>query len=112
MKEEGWEQGYKVNKTFEVRVFNSLFLGLSEINEVEFKMYPNPSNGLVTIQLKNEGLQNVSINVYNYTGQLVRNYRSISTTNLQVDVTGIPKGMYLLEVISNKISRIKSLVVY
>jgi len=112
LKVEGWEQGYKVNKTFEVRVFNSLFLGLTEINEVEFKMFPNPSNGLVTIQLENEDLRNVSINVYDYSGKQVLNFGVISTTQTLLNVDELTKGIYLVEVNSNESRTIKRLVVY
>lgn len=61
-----------------------------------FTVYPNPSEGLFTLQFEN-GNTSYDVAVYNATGQLVRRYNNI-TSQLMIDLTSADAGFYFVRV--------------
>lgn len=78
-----------------------------DANEMTFSVYPNPSNGLITIAGSN--LANVPVRVYNAMGQEVLSTRiskEFNATDMQqFDLTGLPAGMYSI-VLGNGTNRV------
>jgi len=70
-------------------------------------IYPNPSIGLYTIELTNNN--NASIEIYNVLGKQVK---SIQQTDAKttVDLTGFPKGVYLVNILSNGEQTIEKII--
>ncbi len=68
-------------------------------------IYPNPSNGIVTVESANNGV----LNVYNTTGQLVYNKNISGKTN--VDVSNIEKGAYLFVITDENGTSNKQIIV-
>jgi hypothetical protein len=64
-------------------------------NEVEFEasVFPNPTNGMLQIELSNNNVQNTSIVVYDMQGKLVLN-ETISTVSAQLNLSHLNNGMY------------------
>jgi len=99
--------------------------GISMIGEVEFKtsstggnglfgknmlmqVYPNPSTGLINIELKGDIYSSGKIFVTNINGQLV--YESefdhlTSATSLNIDLTNLIKGVYYLRLTSDEFTK-------
>ena len=77
-----------------------------EYQALDFKLYPNPTNGLVTIEL--EGLQKVM--VYNALGQVLLN-KETSGDMLQLDLSGFEGGLYWVKNISQNRIAVKPLVI-
>lgn len=76
-------------------------------------VYPNPSNGLFTLQWKDRLNEELQVRLITVTGQQVWSgrFHSASTFNLTVDAAGIEAGVYFVEVISeNLISRQKLII--
>lgn len=63
------------------------------------KMYPNPTNNFVTVELSN--LTNAKLQVLDITGKILRN-QVLNTSSNTVDVQQLPSGMYLFKVSSNE----------
>lgn len=61
-------------------------------------IYPNPSNGLYNVELSNE--TTASIEVYNVLGKLVQSIPQADSKTM-IDLTGFPKGVYLVNIFSN-----------
>lgn len=61
-------------------------------------IYPNPSNGLYTIELAD--YTDASIEVYNVLGKKVKTVQQ-TATKTTVDLTGYPKGVYFVNIHSN-----------
>jgi len=68
----------------------------------EVKAYPNPSNGVFTLQANSyQPLANSSIEVYNVMGERVySNYQITNTSNYQIDLSNQSNGVYLYRLIS------------
>jgi len=68
-------------------------------------IYPNPTNGDVTVAL--DGLENVTINVFSSTGQLVYHRANVNEATWKLNLKNAA-GLYVVELISeDRIQRIK-----
>jgi hypothetical protein len=73
-------------------------LSIGEINDNDFKMYPNPANSWLTIQL--EQPINAKISIYDLNGRLVIE-NSIQTEISSFAVDSLQAGTYLISITSN-----------
>jgi hypothetical protein len=92
-----------------VTVQMSLNTAIDDLNESNFKLYPNPSNGLFNIEFINiSDASEYVVQVYNVLGVMV--YNKVINVNQsskeQIDITDKANGMYILSIKSmdNKIS--------
>jgi HYR domain/Secretion system C-terminal sorting domain len=74
----------------------------------EFAVYPNPTNGLVNLELAQYDGKNVAIQVLNSVGQQVYNLpiKEVTNQTYSVDMLNYPTGIYLVKVSSNGIETI------
>lgn len=82
-------------------------LSVADLNygKSDFELYPNPSNGSVTI--KGDDIQKVE--VFNVNGQLIRNI----TTNekqINIDLNNLPTSLYFVNIITTNGVFVKKLV--
>jgi hypothetical protein len=80
-------------------IFKSNFLGLDPLELAELVVYPNPTNGELTVQLPSN-LTNPKITVYNTMGQIVHseNTKSNSSKTITTNVSGLTEGIYIVRV--------------
>ncbi|UTW63155.1 VCBS repeat-containing protein [bacterium SCSIO 12741] len=64
----------------------------------EIQVYPNPSNGIFTIQLDENVTENVSWTIYSLSGRMVRNgeFEANASQNYTMDMTDMPQGSYMI----------------
>ena len=73
--------------------------GLSDLNRDEkIEVYPNPNNGIFTIDLPNAGAVKYSVEIINLTGQIVYSGKLLQGNEHQINLKGKLKGIYLLKV--------------
>ncbi len=84
---------------------NSVYctLKLTSIEDVEqlndlLKVYPNPSNGIINLEYEFKAGDGISI--YSMNGQLIQHHVSGETNSLNIDVSDLPKGIYVIQVMS------------
>ena len=89
-----------------VRVYNlGVVLASDSFVQSSFKVYPNPSNGIVNIALENN-LQLEKVSIYNQLGQLVK-----TTQANVIPTTELAKGTYYVEVVTNQGKATKKILV-
>jgi len=71
-------------------------------------IYPNPSSGLVNVELGT--LKNVTVNVLTITGQLIYTKTNINTAKHVLELNEVA-GIYFVEVISNNEKQSYKLIV-
>ena len=77
--------------------------------ESGFKVFPNPTNGAFTIQLKNQ-IQAVEVSVYDITGRIV--HQEISNQEIINPDLQLKTGAYLIRLTSNnEVIGIETLIV-
>ena len=70
-------------------------LGFNEVQSEIFFIYPNPTNGLVNIEIQNQTIQ--SIKVYDLQGQLIK-----ETAESQFDLSNYSNGTYFIRAQTEK----------
>ncbi len=99
--------------TYWPKCYNSTS-GVKTITNVEERVniYPNPTSGNFTIDLKGALSRNTVIEVYNVMGQKVATeYFSESTDKFEIDLTGKASGVYTVKVIADGQTVIKRVVI-
>jgi hypothetical protein len=77
--------------TYPVSVFNH-----TQNQSVPFSLYPNPSDGNFTIELKDDNFKQASVTVYDIMGKLVYGKSQIPNSKFQITLNQ-PKGIYLIK---------------
>lgn len=83
------------------------------ITNVSLNVYPNPSNGLVNLQYVSFETGNVNVTVMNTLGAIVHNtiISHDKTTNKSFDFSHLTKGVYLVNVSSDKGTVTKKMII-
>jgi hypothetical protein len=84
-----------------------------ELNKKYFEVYPNPNNGTFMVQLNFEPENSTQIIILDMFGREVKKISSneINSDNFEINLTGLSKGIYLINLTSGKINQNKKLVV-
>ena len=83
--------------------------GLNKIN-----LYPNPGHGVFSLQIETEKPMELNIKVYNYNGVEVYEKQNVRIENSQLinlDLTGQPSGVYLVNVWNNQGKWVEKLII-
>ena len=101
--------------TERMALFNStgcdLSNGLSEsLFGNSFNIFPNPSNGTISINLKNNKNEKVSLSLYNITGSLIKEITNINSFPYDVSLNGIADGMYCVIISNGEKSTLKKIL--
>jgi transforming growth factor-beta-induced protein len=86
------------------KVILESYLGINENNAFSFSLFPNPSNGLVTIN----GVENAEVIVSDLTGKTFLNQSVNNNTSL--DLNGLSNGTYLVTISQNGNQSVQTLV--
>ncbi len=82
----------------------------SYTNKNGISVYPNPSNGKFSIFLENQSAGEIHIRITNAAGQLIASYKESNTKNPEVDLSGVKKGLYYIELISNEFNTVEKVI--
>lgn len=84
----------------------------SNNEKINYKVYPNPSTGLVKILSNNTNMEDAEITVLDYQGQIVRNIKNITGRLVEMDLSNLPKGLYLIKIKNNHYWETKKVVIH
>lgn len=70
-------------------------VSVDEASTIEVRIYPNPSEGVFNLQLKNS--ETLSLRVMDVSGKVLRDLQLSGSTNYQVDMQQESSGIYILE---------------
>jgi len=77
---------------------------------VDFNIYPNPASSTVSLEMLKDNLP-YNLKVFNVNGRVVLEKKSISDSVFTFNVSQLPKGIYLVDVVSNNTRHVKKLLV-
>jgi hypothetical protein len=77
--------------------------------DLQTVVYPNPAEGRLYIENSSSDIS--SYNIYSISGMLVGGKHSINSSKVEVDLSSLTKGMYLINVISGEKSETHKVVV-
>lgn len=90
-------------------VINATHTLVNELENNLFKVYPNPASNTITVELQNNSSP-FKIKLFNLTWQKVLEKHS-ERTNTEVDVSLVPKGVYILKVLHNEYSKTEKIII-
>lgn len=71
-----------------------------EVSNASVSTFPNPTTGLVNIQLKDLETATTQIQVFNALGQVVLNQEVQDQTNIEIDLSKETSGVYILQIVN------------
>lgn len=88
--------GYKYNA--QESFFYETLTGVADVpNKTDISIYPNPANNVVNLKLSNAAIgKKITINITNTLGQLVKTQSATSQSAMQVSVSDLAPGTYLM----------------
>ncbi|AWI24586.1 DUF7619 domain-containing protein [Flavobacterium pallidum] len=90
----------------------SAFLGIQTFDLSNIHVYPNPANTMVYVSLQHTAENLGQVALYDVLGNTVKKVEANHNGSLSIDISGLAKGVYLLEVSTMSHSRlIKKLIV-
>jgi Secretion system C-terminal sorting domain len=88
--------------------------GIGELKDVSFRMYPNPTNGIFTLELNASQKETLDIAVMNTSGVTVYSLNSFEVSGFitrKMDLGTLPDGTYLFRISNGKESTLRKLVI-
>jgi len=83
----------------------------NEIIETSIRVFPNPTSGMVTVQISElKDSKPYSVIIYDLIGKPVYASALSEKTDLQIDLSSHPKGIYLIRVASVNFSRSEKII--
>ena len=74
----------------------------NEIDSHNVKLYPNPNNGMMTLECNLLDSENGKLSIYDITGKLIRVYNlAYGTKKLSIDAQLLEAGVYLYDIVVN-----------
>jgi len=86
---------------------------IDELNQdLNIKLYPNPTNGIVYVSLDMNYMSKGSIEVFNSTGSKVytKDLHNQTETVNEINLSNLPKGMYFVKINTDNISETKKVI--
>lgn len=89
---------------------NCVLAGIAnESNDVGIKFYPNPSSGRFTISSTNTTVA-TQICIYDVLGNCLQNKNCQNDKSLDIDLSSQPKGIYFVEIVSDRERSMRKIV--
>ena len=87
-------------------------IGIGEIQTLSFEVYPNPTTGKINIKLDQTNSADASIEIYDLRGKLLRSQKinDSSDSLINLDISDLSNGIYIVTLRSNKFSQHKKVV--
>ncbi|MDA3816648.1 MAG: DNRLRE domain-containing protein, partial [Prolixibacteraceae bacterium] len=79
-------------------------------SNINWRIYPNPANNYITIDLNNVDEDLINIDIVNPAGQIVKNRTSTQTT-LTINVVDFSKGFYFIKIHNDDFVSTKKIII-
>jgi len=84
--------------------------GIAEMAKETIFIYPNPANDILTLNFDNGNNADLTLNIYNITGELVRS-ETLRQNQQQINIGELSNGIYMVEIKSNGWSENQKLII-
>ncbi len=97
---------------FNFTILNTVGINDQPVGEQQILVYPNPSEGLFTLDLSMPEAQDVMLEVYDVNGKKIREEKisQALSTNYALDLSNEPKGMYFIKLYNERFTTTQRVV--
>lgn len=105
------ENPYSLNLG-KLSVFNNTILSTGDEHLEKFSIFPNPSKGIFTINLKSESNQ-ISNQINDIKGRVIfsNNYKNVNYFSVEINLKRIQSGIYLVTVLDGINKEVKKIII-
>ena len=89
------DYGNIITCSFELNVIIELGFNNNNLSE-GLTLYPNPSASFITINSKNQPIENVNIN--DISGKQIIDFKNLNTETKNIDISNLSKGIYFISI--------------
>jgi hypothetical protein len=75
--------------------------GINESRNIVFSLFPNPASEIVTLNINNTKIEDLEINIYSITGELVMS-EMLKQFHKQINIGDLSNGIYMVEIKSEE----------
>lgn len=82
-------------------------------NETELLLYPNPTDGIFNLNIKNNKSNTITYSIFDNTGKRISNAEiktSENSVNEQINISNLPVGIYFVQIIIDNQETIKRII--
>jgi uncharacterized delta-60 repeat protein len=94
--------GTSVNSSFKFNFslarYSNTNLGINNLSQNTFFIFPNPTSNIITVQSENISLENASVTLTNSIGQNILQKEKINTSTINLDISSQTCGVYFLTI--------------
>ncbi|MFC2096608.1 T9SS type A sorting domain-containing protein, partial [Bacteroidota bacterium] len=84
-------------------------IGINKLDRNSINIYPNPTNNKVTVEINQTQLIK-SIDIYNLVGEKVLNISGLNDIKYTIELSSLPKGMYIVKVNDQESSFVRRII--
>ncbi len=85
-------------------------VGLNSVLSGEIQLYPNPNNGIFTIDFKGK-LGNADIEIYDLNGKLINKFNQGYRNTMEMNLKGLNSGKYFVLIKNNQQVEVQTLII-
>ncbi|OFX48913.1 MAG: hypothetical protein A2046_07995 [Bacteroidetes bacterium GWA2_30_7] len=76
-------------------------VGISELENSEINVYPNPANAELNIDIRKSNYNNLNVKIYNLVGEVIYSQNHNNKTSIKIDLSKYAAGVYYVALYSN-----------
>ncbi len=84
---------------------------IDEVPEFYFNLYPNPTNGIVTVEMSSIPNERLTLKVYNIVGELLFEAALNNEKRQSFHLNNFANGLYYVNIMGNKFHKIEKLII-
>jgi len=92
----------KDSTSFFTELNNSNALVTQTDKNFKIKTYPNPNNGILSVEFEQNAFPNYELYLIDGQGKVIYSLKSIKESKIEINMTGFSKGNYVLTVLDTK----------
>jgi hypothetical protein len=88
---------------------------VEQLATTSFDLYPNPAQNRTTLSYSLNSASNVTLNIFDMNGRMIssleKGRQSAGLHTQEISLTGLEKGVYMIQIITNSTSQAAKLIV-
>ncbi|NQT76856.1 MAG: T9SS type A sorting domain-containing protein [Bacteroidetes bacterium] len=84
-------------------------------DSLDINIFPNPTNGIINIEIVNEISGNITLKIYDYMGRMIKIHKlniNLYDRNITLDIEDFISGIYIISIENNQYQRSYQLIKY
>lgn len=86
--------------TVRIEVINAIKVGIDAVEDIRIKLYPNPTSGILNVDINSDGAIGSEFSVFNIQGRKILN-GNLRSESFRLDLSNKADGIYLIKLITS-----------